>query len=59
MNDSFLLFWDVRKPTLIGGYWDTFGDEVTDVKFHPENPDTIVRRHHIIILDLGPCPQLQ
>ena len=40
MNDSFLLFWDVRKPNLLGGYWDTFGDDVTEVKFHPENPDT-------------------
>jgi len=42
MNDSFLLFWDVRKPNLLGGYWDTFGDDVTEVKFHPESPDTLV-----------------
>ena len=42
MNDSFVLFWDVRNTNLLGGYWDTFGDEVTEVKFHPDNPDSLV-----------------
>ncbi len=42
MNDSFVLFWDVRNTNLLGGYWDTFGDDVNEVKFHPDNPDSLV-----------------
>jgi len=43
MNDSFLLFWDTRNSHLLGGYWNTFGDDVTAVKFHPTNPDLLAR----------------
>jgi hypothetical protein len=50
MNDSFLLFWDVRKYNLLGGYWDTFGDDVTEVKFHPSNPDSIVSPCFLLLL---------
>lgn len=42
MHDSFLLFWDIRNPKLLGGYWNTFGDDVTSIKFHPTNPDMLV-----------------
>jgi hypothetical protein len=42
MNDSFVLFWDVRNTNLLGGYWDTFGDDVTELKFHPDNPNSLV-----------------
>ena len=50
MSDSFVLFWDVRKTNLLGGYWDTFGDEVTEVKFHPDNPDSLVSTNRELII---------
>lgn len=33
-HDAYLLFWDVRKSgSLLGGYWETFGDDLTVTKF--------------------------
>lgn len=37
-HDAFLLFWDVRKSgELLGGYWETFGDDLTVTKFNAAN----------------------
>lgn len=41
VKDSFILFWDVRKSQLMGGYWDSHEDDVTVVKFHPDQADTL------------------
>jgi len=41
VEDAFLLFWDVRSEAMLGGYWDSFGMDVTSVKFHPTNPDRL------------------
>lgn len=31
-DDAFLLFWDIRSTNLLGGYWDTHQEDVTQVK---------------------------
>lgn len=31
-DDAFLLFWDIRTTNLLGGYWDTHQDDITQVK---------------------------
>lgn len=31
-DDAFLLFWDVRTTNLLGGYWDTHKEDITQVK---------------------------
>lgn len=33
--DSYLLFWDVRKSSVLGGYWEAHTDDVTQVRFNP------------------------
>lgn len=40
--DSYLLFWDVRKSTILGGYWGTHTDDVTQVRFNRS------RRSHML-----------
>lgn len=41
--DAFLLFWDARgdDTALLGGYWDSHEDDITTVKFHPEDPNRL------------------
>lgn len=41
-GDSFILFWDVRKNSLLGGYWESHTDDVTQVKFHPEDSNKLI-----------------
>lgn len=38
-NDVFLLFFDIRQKVLLGGYWESHTDDITQVKFHPKIPD--------------------
>lgn len=40
-SDVFLLFFDVRQRQLLGGYWESHTDDITQVKFHPTNPDVL------------------
>lgn len=42
LADSFLLFFDTRQRSLLGGYWESHDDDITDIKFHPTNPDTML-----------------
>lgn len=30
-GDAFLLFWDLRHSKLLGGYWESHTDDITDV----------------------------
>ena len=39
VKDAFLLFWDVGSGKMLGGYWESYGDDVTTVAFHPEDND--------------------
>lgn len=42
-EDSFLVFWDVRKPggRLLGVYSESHSDDVTQVTFHPQDKDRL------------------
>ncbi|PSN36389.1 WD repeat-containing protein 89 [Blattella germanica] len=40
-EDAFILFWDVRSTNLLGGYWESHMDDITQVKFHPEKQDIL------------------
>ena len=31
-EDAFLLFWDLRAGSMMGGYWEAHDDDVTCVK---------------------------
>lgn len=42
ISDSFLLFFDTRQRKLLGGYWEGHDDDITDVKFNPQNPDALL-----------------
>lgn len=41
MNEVLLQFFDVRQKTIMGGYFDSHQDDITDIKFHPTNPDLL------------------
>ncbi|XP_039276708.1 WD repeat-containing protein 89 [Nilaparvata lugens] len=41
-GDAFLLFWDVRSTKLLGGYWESHTEDITQVVFHPSKP------HHLL-----------
>ncbi|XP_056282467.1 WD repeat-containing protein 89 [Pseudoliparis swirei] len=42
-EDSFLVFWDVRKPGggLLGVYSESHSDDITQVRFHPRDNDRL------------------
>lgn len=40
-DDSFLLFFDVRERTYLGCYWECHSEDITNVRFHPSNPDLL------------------
>ncbi|XP_060919102.1 WD repeat-containing protein 89 [Labrus mixtus] len=42
-EDSFLVFWDVRKPGagLLGVYSESHSDDITQVRFHPRDKDRL------------------
>ncbi|XP_076605140.1 WD repeat-containing protein 89 [Chaetodon auriga] len=42
-EDSFLVFWDVRKPgsVLLGVYSESHSDDITQVRFHPRDKDRL------------------
>nr|CAD7263080.1 unnamed protein product [Timema shepardi] len=40
-GDAFLLFWDARSSKLLGGYWESHREEITQVRFHPSKCDTV------------------
>lgn len=41
-SDVFLCFFDVRQSKLVGGYWDSHENDVTQIKFHPTNPNLLL-----------------
>lgn len=40
-QEVYLLFFDIRERRLMGGFFESHREEVTDVKFHPSDPDVI------------------
>jgi len=42
-HDAFVLFWDARSGTkFLGGYWETFGEDLTVTKFAPNDANQLV-----------------
>ncbi|XP_060521428.1 WD repeat-containing protein 89 [Cylas formicarius] len=41
-GDAFILFWDVRSTKLLGGYWESHTDDITQVRFHPDDSNTLM-----------------
>lgn len=37
-----MLFWDVRQQKLLGGYWESHTDDITQLKFSPRDNDHLV-----------------
>ncbi|CRK90388.1 CLUMA_CG004026, isoform A [Clunio marinus] len=40
-HNVYLMFFDIRERRFMGGYFESHQEEVTDVKFHPTDPDTL------------------
>lgn len=40
-QDVYALFYDVRKNSIMGGYWESHSGDICSVRFHTENPDCI------------------
>ncbi|XP_048483679.1 WD repeat-containing protein 89 [Plutella xylostella] len=40
-DDAFLVFWDQKMPKPLGGYWNSHTEDITQVKFHKEKPETL------------------
>ncbi|EAT34049.1 AAEL013688-PA [Aedes aegypti] len=40
-GDSFLLFFDIRERSFLGSYWECHSEDITNVRFHPTNPDLL------------------
>lgn len=41
-HEVYLLFFDIRERRLMGGFFESHQEEITDVKFHPTDPDLLV-----------------
>ncbi|XP_030762393.1 WD repeat-containing protein 89 [Sitophilus oryzae] len=41
-TDAFILFWDVRNTKLLGAYWESHSDDITQVKFKPSDTNTLM-----------------
>ncbi|GJQ80771.1 hypothetical protein Trydic_g9363 [Trypoxylus dichotomus] len=41
-GDAYILFWDIRKTNLLGAYWESHTDDITQVMFHPEDPNKLI-----------------
>ncbi|KAB0796741.1 hypothetical protein PPYR_00386 [Photinus pyralis] len=41
-GEAFILFWDIRNTTLMGGYWESHTDDVTQVVFDPNDADKLM-----------------
>ncbi|KAF2895918.1 hypothetical protein ILUMI_10254 [Ignelater luminosus] len=41
-GESFILFWDIRNVKLLGGYWESHTDDVTQVKFNAEDVNLLM-----------------
>ncbi|KAL1513269.1 hypothetical protein ABEB36_002698 [Hypothenemus hampei] len=41
-SDVYILFWDVRNIKLLGAYWESHTDDITQIKFHPDNSNKLM-----------------
>ncbi|KAK3930869.1 WD repeat-containing protein 89 [Frankliniella fusca] len=40
-GDAFLVFGDARSGKILGGYWESHSDDITQVAFHPNLSDSV------------------
>ncbi|KAI5631417.1 hypothetical protein NE865_15868 [Phthorimaea operculella] len=40
-DEVYLVFWDQRMTTPLGGYWNSHTDDISQVKFHPTKTETL------------------
>ncbi|XP_026763367.2 WD repeat-containing protein 89 [Galleria mellonella] len=40
-DDAYLVFWDQRKSSPLGGYWNSHTDDISQVKFHKEKTEIL------------------
>ena len=41
-HDAFVVFWDVRGKSFLGGYWDSLGDDVNVSQFSNTDPNQLM-----------------
>ncbi|ERL93726.1 WD repeat-containing protein 89 [Dendroctonus ponderosae] len=41
-GDAYILFWDIRNTALLGAYWESHTDDITQVKFHPNDSNKLI-----------------
>lgn len=41
-GEAFILFWDIRNKSLMGAYWESHTDDVTQVVFDPNDVDKLM-----------------
>lgn len=41
-TDVFLSFFDIRKQNIIGAYWESHDNDISQIKFHPSNPNLLL-----------------
>lgn len=56
-NNVYLLFFDIRERRLMGGFCDSHQEEITDVKFHPTDPDRLASGSTDGLINIFDCKQ--
>jgi WD40 repeat protein len=56
-HNVYLLFFDIRERRLMGGFFESHQEEVTDVKFHPTNPDRLASGSTDGLINVFDCKQ--
>lgn len=56
-NDVYLLFFDIRERRLMGGFFESHQEEVTDLKFHPQNQDILASGSTDGLINIFDCTQ--
>lgn len=56
-GNVYLLFFDVRERRLMGGFFESHQEEITDVKFHSHNPDILASGSTDGLINIFDCKQ--
>jgi len=56
-HNVYLLFFDIRERRLMGGFFESHQEEVTDVKFHPSDPDLLISGSTDGLINVFDCKQ--
>ncbi|XP_070492275.1 WD repeat-containing protein 89 [Chironomus tepperi] len=56
-HEVYLLFFDIQERRLMGGFFESHQEEITDVKFHPTEPDTLASGSTDGLINIFDCKQ--